>query len=44
MKAIEPTRRHRPEEITRSLLRVIVSKDGGEHDFACGRPSRRRAL
>jgi len=33
-----------PEEVTRSLLRVTVSKDGRGHDFACGCPSRRRAL
>ena len=44
-----------PEEVTRSLRQarsrasstrygVTVSKDGHRHDFACGRPSRRRAL
>jgi len=44
MKLIGPTYRPHPEEVTRSLLRVTVSKDGSGHDFACGRPSRRRAL
>jgi hypothetical protein len=32
------------EEVTRSLLRVTVSKDGRGHCAACCRPSRRRAL
>jgi hypothetical protein len=35
------THRPHPEEVTRSLLHVTVSKDGSAHDFACGRPSRR---
>jgi hypothetical protein len=44
MKPIGPTHRLHPEQVTRSLLRVTVSKDGGGRDFVCGRPSRRRAL
>jgi len=44
MKLIGPTHRPHPDKVTRSLLRVTVSKDGGGHDFACGRPSRWRAL
>src|SRR5438105_9769763 len=44
MKPIGPTHRPHPEEVTRSLLRVTVSKDGSGRDLACGRPSRRRAL
>jgi hypothetical protein len=36
--------RPHPEEVTRSLLRVTVSKDGRGHDLNWGRPSRRRAL
>jgi len=35
--------RSHPEEVTRSLLHVTVSKDGRGHDFACRRSSRRRA-
>src|SRR5215831_15616289 len=33
-----------PEEVTRSLLRVTVSKDGGKLGFFHGRPLRRSAL
>jgi hypothetical protein len=44
MKPIGSTHRPPPEEVTRSLLRVTVSKDGSGRDFACDRPSRRRAL
>ena len=40
----EATNQPRPEEVTRSLLRVTVSKDGVKHDSARRRPSRRRAL
>jgi Cft2 family RNA processing exonuclease len=33
MKPIGPTRRPHPEEVTRSLLRVTVSKDGSRAGF-----------
>jgi hypothetical protein len=33
MKLIGPTHRPHPEEVTRSLLRVAVSKDGSARQF-----------
>jgi hypothetical protein len=36
MQPIAPIAQPHPEEVTRSLLRVTVSKDGSGRDFASG--------